>query len=365
MSRTIVPPHRLALATIFLALPSVLILGWLWWGGAIDPKLAAGLGLLALLHGGAVVAFYWRDVAAVTQYLHRLRDGTRDAALPAVRSSMVRPMVAAVAQLHRGWQRRLDSCQATRLASEGVIEALPEPLLVIDQGRKVVRGNAAARHLFGSRLLERDLAEGLRSPAVLDAVDAVLREGGGRQVEFTLTGPADRIFAALVEPFVADGEEGVRSVVVSLHDITAIRRSEKMHADFVANASHELRTPLSAMLGFIETLRGPAKDDPEAQGRFLGIMHQQASRMSRLIADLLSLSRIELHEHNPPTARVDLAELARNAAAAFELKAAARRIRLRLDIPDALPEVVADEDQMTQVVQNLIDNAIKYSREST
>ena len=94
--------------------------------------------------------------------------------------------------------------------------------------------------------------------------------------------------------------------ILTFHDMTAIKRSEQMRADFVANASHELRTPLATLLGFIETLRGPARDDPEARDRFLSIMHDQAGRMSRLVNDLLSLSKIELDEHTPPTGRANL-----------------------------------------------------------
>ena len=138
-----------------------------------------------------------------------------------------------------------------------------------------------------------------------------------------------------------------------------------MRADFIANASHELRTPLSSLLGFIETLRGPARDDLEAHERFLSIMHDQASRMARLVNDLLSLSRIELDEHMPPAGRVDVLDRLDGVIAALELKAASRGIRLKLEGPDSLPAVVGDDDQLTQVFQNLVSNAIKYTRENT
>jgi two-component system phosphate regulon sensor histidine kinase PhoR len=154
-------------------------------------------------------------------------------------------------------------------------------------------------------------------------------------------------------------------VLLSLHDITTIKRSEQQRADFVANASHELRTPLASLTGFIETLRGPARDDVPARERFLGIMHDQASRMARLVDDLLSLSRIELDEHTPPSQRVDMVRCVRAVIAALELKAAARRVRLRLVAAEAVPTVAGDGDQLTQVMQNLISNAVKYTREQT
>ncbi|MEX1109203.1 MAG: ATP-binding protein, partial [Dongiaceae bacterium] len=163
-------------------------------------------------------------------------------------------------------------------------------------------------------------------------------------------------------------------VIVSLHDITPIRRAEQLRADFVANASHELRTPLSTLVGFIETLRGPASDDEEARGRFLTIMHEQANRMARLVADLLSLSRIELNEHSAPTGRVDVAALLGNVVDALALKAEQRGMRIELGSAGdaraagdlaALPPIVGDADELAQVFQNLIDNAIKYGRAGT
>jgi two-component system phosphate regulon sensor histidine kinase PhoR len=138
-----------------------------------------------------------------------------------------------------------------------------------------------------------------------------------------------------------------------------------LRADFVANASHELRTPLAILLGFIETLTGAAADDPEAQQRFLPIMQQQAGRMARLVDDLLSLSRIELTEHAAPTDRVDVAEIVGPVARALTLRAAEHNMRIELEITDGLPPVLGEADELAQVFQNLIDNAIKYAKPDT
>jgi two-component system phosphate regulon sensor histidine kinase PhoR len=151
--------------------------------------------------------------------------------------------------------------------------------------------------------------------------------------------------------------------VVVLSDRSRERAVERTRADFVANVSHELRTPLTSLIGFIETLLGPAADDPPAQRRFLGIMGEQAARMNRLIDDLLSLSRIELIEHQVPSAKVDLTELLARLAAGFEPRLKQRAVSLDMRIPADVPAVVGDADQLAQVVQNLLDNAVKYGRE--
>jgi two-component system, OmpR family, phosphate regulon sensor histidine kinase PhoR len=136
-----------------------------------------------------------------------------------------------------------------------------------------------------------------------------------------------------------------------------------MRADFVANVSHELRTPLASLIGFIETLQGPAADDKPAQQRFLAIMAEQGARMNRLIDDLLSLSRIELTEHQPPSDWLDLRQLVPRVAAGFEPRLAERSVRLALRLDEDLPDLQADSDQIAQVLQNLMDNAVKYGRE--
>ncbi|HXA71264.1 MAG TPA: ATP-binding protein, partial [Stellaceae bacterium] len=204
----------------------------------------------------------------------------------------------------------------------------------------------------------------LRVPAVLEATDAVLAGGAGRTVEVDLPGLVERHLSAQVGPLRPPTSAGA-AAVVTLTDITGMKRSERMRQDFVANASHELRTPLATLLGFIETLRGPARDDNAARERFLSIMAEQASRMARLVDDLLSLSRIELNEHLAPKERVDLRRVLIAVADGLEQRAAKRQMRIDVALPDSLPDVVGDPDEIVQVFQNLIDNAIKYGRSGT
>jgi two-component system phosphate regulon sensor histidine kinase PhoR len=245
-----------------------------------------------------------------------------------------------------------------------VLSALPEPLLLIDTERRIVSANPSALDLLGPRLAGRDLGAALRVPAVLEATDAVLKGGSARTVEVDLPGSVERHLSAQVGPLRPPTSEGA-AAVLTLTDITASKRSERMRQDFVANASHELRTPLATLLGFIETMRGPARDDEAARDRFLSIMAEQASRMARLVDDLLSLSRIELNEHLAPRERVDLRRVLAAVADSLEQRAEKRQMRIDVTLPDALPDVVGDADELAQVFQNLIDNAIKYGRSGT
>jgi two-component system phosphate regulon sensor histidine kinase PhoR len=245
-------------------------------------------------------------------------------------------------------------------AEESIVERLPDPLIVLGPDRAVRRANAAARSAFGA-----DTAAVLRHPGLRAAIDrALLPDNAGKPqtAELRVPVPVPREVQATVvgldSPLSGGG-----TVLAVLSDRTRERAIERTRADFVANASHELRTPLASLTGFIDTLRGPAADDPPAQKRFLDIMAEQAARMNRLIDDLLSLSRIELSEHLPPDEQVDLAELTERMIASFEIRQRQRRMRFDWQPAEAVPKVIGDTDQLEQVVQNLLDNGLKYGRE--
>ncbi|HZH27366.1 MAG TPA: ATP-binding protein [Azospirillaceae bacterium] len=280
-------------------------------------------------------------------------------------SPVGRRIAPAVHRLDATWRTRFDRMAEERVANRSILDALHDPLFIVDRTRTVVLVNQAARRIFGMRIEGRDLAATVRNPLVLDLVDTVLAGGVPKTLEFTLPVPVESTFEARAKPLPATLAGPGTVAILTLQDITAVRRSDQMRADFVANASHELRTPLSVLSGFIETLRGPARDDPAARDRFLAIMAEQAERMSRLVNDLLSLSRIEQDERTLPDGRVDIAGLVHAAAAALELRAGAQGLRIEVDCGPDLPEVAGDSDQLAQVLQNLLDNAIKYTRSGT
>ena len=259
-----------------------------------------------------------------------------------------------------------------------LVEGIRNPLLLTDPNNRVVLANAAARTLLGERVVGRDVAMHLRHPQALDAIRSSAKDDRPYAVEISLLSPTERTYTLsamrVTSRQTSDGQgddQGGQAgrtpfyVAVSLHDITTAKRAEQMRVDFVANASHELRTPLSSLLGFIETLQGVARGDVAASDRFLRIMHEEAERMVRLIDDLLSLSRIELDRHVQPTGHVALAPVMESVRKSMEQHAAKRGITLVAELPDDLPPLRADPDQVIQVFQNLINNAVKYGREAS
>ena len=242
-----------------------------------------------------------------------------------------------------------------------ILDELPDPVILLDGSRHVVYANRTARGSFNIAETGRDLAVSLRHPAVLDAVDAALAGGASDAVEFEVAAGVPTVFevkvTAIPEP--ADDRDGARAVVL-LHDVTGKKRADEVRADFVANVSHELRSPLAALAGFIETLSGPARDDPAARAKFLGIMDNEARRMTRLIEDLLSLSRVEANEHVRPEDEIDIGAVIGEVAETYASRRGESGHAIDVDLPDDLPGVLGDRDQLSQVFRNLIDNALKY-----
>lgn len=354
--------RKLLASVAVLTLPVALVFLILWLAGAIGLGSAfaglvmAFLGLLLVCRG------YLEEFLGVIRYADRLGGG-QDEAPPEPRlSALAADLVSAVTRLGSGLRRERQQTAARVERLAAVVEALPVPLIQLDAGREVLQANAAARTLFGQALIGRDLAFTLRHPAALDAVRRVLAgEAKDIEVEISLPVPMARDFIGRAVRLPGAGA----AAVLVLQDLTPLKRAEQLRADFVANASHELRTPLATLLGFIETLQGPAKDDAAARERFLAIMQDQAARMARLIGDLLSLSRIEMNEHTPPSGRVDLRQLIGSVVDMLRLQADAKGMRVEIAAPDDLPAVAGDADELTQVWQNLIDNAIKYGRPQT
>jgi two-component system, OmpR family, phosphate regulon sensor histidine kinase PhoR len=245
---------------------------------------------------------------------------------------------------------------------ETVLSGLPDPVIALDPRGNVVGSNAAARRIAPALTRGTPLLLALRIPEISEAVRRAIESGAAQRVEFFEKVPTHRWSEAFITPValstaLADRRE---LVLVTLHDLTPMKQVEEMRADFVANASHELRTPLASLSGFIETLQGPARDDTQARERFLDIMKAQATRMARLIDDLLSLSRIELKAHVLPAHQVDLAPIVRQVADGLQTLAHDRGVEVKIALPPEPLLVRGDRDELIRVFENLIENALKY-----
>lgn len=387
MARTGMPnPFRKAvwMTTLVASLPALvafvvlLAIGEIGGWAALGAAAAAVLGTWLVVH--ALVATLDRASTRLRRHLDPPATGPagRAADIGGAATGWLVPWpAAAIAEALRDPVRQAGQERAGLRdeleALHRLVEAAPAAFLLVDQQRHVVLANRAAALLLGRQAGRGPLTGLFRDPVVLDAVDEALNEGRDSRATFETAGlrdgDEDRIMQAFVRP-VSGHVQGERvSAIIVIEDLTQARRMDRMRADFIANASHELRTPLSTLAGYIETLLGPAGEDPGARNRFLSIMDSQAARMARLLEDLMSLSRIESMEDEKPTDVVDLRWVVQEQVEALQLGAGENGVALRIDFPGAAANgalsVIGDRDQLTQVVQNLLDNAIKYSRTGT
>ncbi len=245
------------------------------------------------------------------------------------------------------------------------LAALDIPVLIIDREASVLVQNNAVEKAFGAFPIGAHISSKLRSPGLLDMVRETIATNTPNQIEHSERLPSERVYIVRIAPVdlpPSDAELG-SFFLLSFRDISELRHIDRMRSDFVANASHELRTPLASLRGFIETIQGPAKSDLKAQQRFLGIMFDQTTRMSRLVDDLLSLSRLELKSHLAPDQKVDLVPLLGHVRDSLLPLAGDLDVTINLNVPSGKVEVLGDRDELVQVFENLIENACKYGQE--
>jgi len=364
MEQPRIPFGRLATLTILASLPPTIVLGALAMTSRLDWHVAAGSVAVSMLMIGWMVRRGLGDVYRILEFSETLaRDGEGD--LPARDMSGLFPeFTEAVTRLQQAWGRDRGLLGARASSAETILESLPQPLILLNKNRQIVRATAGAQKLFGNTAAGRDFSSLIRTPKILDAVDEVLAGDRDQLIEFDIEFPSMMSVSAQIQRLSAPAADG-SVLVITLFDITEIKKVQKMRTDFVANASHELRTPLSVLSGSIKTLQGPARGDLEGQAKFLAMMEQHTTRMTRLIDDLLSLSRIELSASMVPEGTVDVFSVLSNIVVMLEVPAARRNIRLELEPGLGIRHITGDEVEISQLFQNLIDNAIKYSNENT
>ena len=240
------------------------------------------------------------------------------------------------------------------------MNGLSLPVFVVDPNAKISFMNKAAKLRYVDAKKGQVFSNVITSTKCNKALDNVLNGAPNATVNITLQEVVPTSFHVSLSRLDSD-DDSQPSCVLSFEDVSHIQEAEQMRHDFVANVSHELRSPLTALSGFVETMQGAASNDPEARHRFLGMMANEADRMARLIGDLLSLSRLQAGERVAPTDSVNMYHLLNSVTSSLSGIAERSDITLNLDFGDDLPQVIGDSDELTQVFQNLVENAIKYS----
>ena len=289
--------------------------------------------------------------------------------LSVLRAAVIFGCIAAAAlvpwRLHDAAMSREDVRGANPVESAAVaavVSGMPDPAVLLDRAGRVIHLNAAASQLAPA-LRKNELAQfALRSPEIIAALREAIATTETRRATYLDHAPVERWMELVIIPVPMPALFGGadKCMLMTFHDQTPLRRVEEMRADFVANASHELRTPLAALSGFIDTLQGPARDDTKARERFLGIMHSQATRMARLIDDLLSLSRVELSAHVRPDTLVDIVPIIRQVVDGLEPLARDRQVEVNVDLPELPAWIAGDREELLRLFENLVENALKY-----
>ena len=267
--------------------------------------------------------------------------------------------------MHRFWVDKTEILENRTLSDAAVLDTLPDPLIMVNKECMIIGANLAARRLFATDLSNKSFLSFIDDNKIIEAIDRVLNKST-RQVDLNIClnqlKDKPKFYLRINDlPWFAKGDI---VAVISFYDLSKVLKFEQMHQDFVANASHELRTPLSVISGFIETLQTSAKNDEKVRDKFLNIMQEQTFYMSQLIDNLLSLSKIDLSLTSIPEGKVSINPIIREIKDALQLKLQERGLSVKTNFA-RLPKITGDSAQITQVLRNLIDNAIKYADNDT
>lgn len=239
-----------------------------------------------------------------------------------------------------------------------LINEIEDYILFINSFNVISAANKAAKSYYGD-IIGKNLSSFLRAPDLLDKIEKCKNERKNEYLEFEINLPTYSFFRLTIVPL------SQKNVLIVIKDYTDVKKSEQLRSDFVANVSHELKTPLVSIKGFLETISNSAKDDPKAQEKFIKIMQEQANKMEILILDLMSLSRIEMQEHIQPDGKVNMKEIIDSIQNMPNKILNKKNIKINSNIENHLPLVRGNYEKLSEVVQNIYDNAIKYTKENT
>lgn len=359
MKKTYVAFNTLLKSVLVVTSPALVVLGLDVFLGVLSlSQMMYAYGVIFVATGMLIYPFL-SNVSALTYYVNEIAQDKRVAAPDLSFLGSTAELSDSLKRLQASWDVKKKQMETIITEREILVDTLPDILVMVNDEKKLVRTNRAARAIFGQNLAGKYLKDVIPNRYLLDAINSVINDLKGREIEFRIEEPVVRDFLAIIERFPVPTAGGI-STVITMNDITELKSVEQMRADFVANASHELRTPLASIKGFVETLLGPARDDEPARIEFLKIMLEQSDRMQQLIGDLLSLSKIEMNVHSVPTEPLDLAPVLRKETETLKRLASDKNVRLVLNIHDNLPQVKGEANELAQVVHNLVSNAIKY-----
>ena len=306
------------------------------------------------------------ELQTLRKYIYSLAN-EQDATLNQIRLSEkdAQELADAVNSIHRFWTSKADTLEAQTISDAAVLDTLPDPILMLDLEGNITGSNLAARNFLGTDITNRNIDTLFSTNIFIASVEKILK---GKSASESLVFHAPeyhnrRIYTHITKlPWFSKGRA---TAVISFYDISKALSLEKMQSDFVANASHELRTPLSVISAFIDTLQTTAKDDDDARDAFLDIMREQTDYMSMLIEDLLSLSRLEMAQDKELKDKVDLHEVIDDVTQALKIKAFNRSLNVVVNELNRIPKIIGDNQQIHQILQNIVDNAIKYAQENS
>lgn len=327
--------------------------------GKLDLKDITYGAIISFLVSLIIVRPYFGDLSALTAYVENLALNKKAKAPSLSFLSNFTKLSGAVDHLHKSWEEKKIQFESLIVESKILFDLLPDILITLDEDLKIIRTNSAAHSTFKRRMTQVKLEEVIPDPVLLNFVKWVMHDKKGKDLELHIPEPLNRHYIVRIEKFPIQSPGGI-SIIIVMHDITESKNTEKMLSDFVANASHEIRTPLASLIGFVEILQTTAKDDEGAREQFLKIMADQGERMSRLVSDLLSLSKIEMNANTPPSEQVNISHTVKLAIEQNQLQAKERNIVVQLSGTEQLPVIIGDSHELIQLFTNLLSNAIKY-----
>lgn len=331
----------------------------------MEPPVAMFCFAMVLLSNVLLIFPISSELQALRNYVQALANGQTDELELSMAEKDTRDLAQAISAVHKLWTSKADTLEAQALSDAAVLDTLPDPILMLDSEGGITNYNRAAEQLLGENISSRNIDRLFSTNIFIAAIEKVLKgKSDSESILFHAPEYNGRRFYAHITKL-PHHLKGRVAAVISLYDVSKALSLEKMQSDFVANASHELRTPLSVISGFIETLQTTAHDDEDARDAFLSIMKEQTEYMSNLIEDLLSLSRLEMGQDKELKDKVDLHEVIDDITQALKIKAFQRSISINVTEINRIPRIIGDNQQIHQVLQNLLDNAVKYAPENS